>query len=552
MATISKLAVQLTANTGPFRKGLKNAGSAVGNLAVGVGKLGAVTGVAFGAAVAGAAAGLSVLVRRQFAAIDATAKFARLIGATTEELQGLRLAANITGTGTAILDKGLLRLQRTLGEAMQGVGEGRRALEKLGLSAEDLAAKSPVEALRIVARETASLSTNAEKAAVAAQLFGRAGQELGNLLGLTGKEMDELFRQTNRLGAAFNAVDAAKVEDANDAITRLNAAFQSVVREVTFRVAPAVDMIASSLTEGFVQFRERTIPSLIRSFAPFRDRFIMAGRAVFTFFRDNLETFGNIFRRTFNFVGNIATKAFGFLGVQGTGAIDKLVSGLAVLETSLRNVGLVAEIASTVVTLSLNQIADLFVNFARFIKETIVDAGKFVGNVLFDVLTKPITGKDFLKIFEDAAAEVRKFEFVPSTEAQAVENQLANLFAAFDREAAMSADRIQKSLSESIDLPQFKIPRPDISAFKNAAMDAGRALDNAIKLPRALERGTLDEFSIRIQTDEADRALQRQFAANSDLETAAEKTADNTAKTASILTRVSQQLSTPPKIVSLA
>ena len=117
----------------------------------------------------------------------------------------------------------------------------------LGLSAEDLAKKSPAAAFKDIAEATNNLADQSEKAFVATKLFGRAGVKLVNTLALGKSGLNDMTKEAKRLGIAFTRIDAAKVEQANDAVSRLKMVFTGVVNTLTIQVAPLITKVADDI-----------------------------------------------------------------------------------------------------------------------------------------------------------------------------------------------------------------------------------------------------------------------------------------------------------------
>lgn len=249
MATIGSIDVAIRAQTEAFRKGIASAKRSIGDLKNSIpglnfafSKMGALT-----ASIAGG--GLALLVKRKMEAIDATAKLADRIGTTTEALVGLQHAAELSGPGAEALNKGLEMMTRRIGEAAQGLGEGKHALEALGLSVSDLLGKDPAEAFKEIAERVSHLGSQQEKAAISAQLFGRAGVELVNVLEEGRGGLEKMQAEAERLGKTFTRIDAAKVEAANDAMTRAGTVLEGLTTQVAIELSPFVEALANKFTE---------------------------------------------------------------------------------------------------------------------------------------------------------------------------------------------------------------------------------------------------------------------------------------------------------------
>jgi hypothetical protein len=250
MVMLGNIVVGLTATTGRFQRDMNRAAGTVKSFtagaAAGIGKV-----AAFGSAIMGIAGvgSLGMLMKSSMKNIDATAKLADRIGETTERLQGLRYAADITGAGSENLDKSLQKMQKTVGEASQGIGQGRLALNALGLSVDDLAGKSPAEQFSLIAENVNKLKTAEDRAFVATNLFGRSGQSLINTLALGKDGLAAMQAEAEKLGIAFSRVDAAKVEAANDALTRVGRVFQGIGNALAIELSPYIESAAMKFVE---------------------------------------------------------------------------------------------------------------------------------------------------------------------------------------------------------------------------------------------------------------------------------------------------------------
>ncbi len=92
------------------------------------------------------------------------------------------------------------------------------------------------------------LETQAEKAAAAYFLFGRAGAQLVTMFAVGSEGLREFQKEAERLNLTFTRLDAAKIEAANDAMTRARAAVTGLVRELTIKLAPRIMELADKFT----------------------------------------------------------------------------------------------------------------------------------------------------------------------------------------------------------------------------------------------------------------------------------------------------------------
>jgi len=250
MATIGNLIVKLTAHTQQFTSRMAKAGRGVTTLRSKVsgltGKLGGLGALLTGGMVAG---GFVAMAKKQMAAIDATAKLSDRIGTTTEDLIGLRHAAELTGAGADALDAGLQTMAKRLGEAARGGGAAKAALGELGLDAERLAAMNPADAFREIAERLQGIEEPGKRAAIAANIFSKANMSLLNTLDLGKDGLADAADEAERLGLMYSRLDAAKVEAANDSMMKLGRSVEGLTANVVVDLADDIEMLADACTD---------------------------------------------------------------------------------------------------------------------------------------------------------------------------------------------------------------------------------------------------------------------------------------------------------------
>jgi len=192
-------------------------------------------------------------VEETLAAIDVTAKLSDRIGIATEDLIGLQHAAELTGVGAEGMNKAMDVLSKRLGEVKQGTGEGKTALKALGINIADIIKLGPYEQMLLIAEGFKKLQTQAERNAIASQLFSRANQKVVNLL-QQGPDVIRAYRQeAEKLGLTFSRFDAAKIEQANDALYQLRSVFEGIKRTAVIELAPVIAAIATDFKDWAIE-----------------------------------------------------------------------------------------------------------------------------------------------------------------------------------------------------------------------------------------------------------------------------------------------------------
>jgi len=202
-----------------------------------------------GMVTAAAAAAISVRgVTGAFADLDRISKFSDAVGLSTETMAAWRHGAELTGTSTATLEKGVQRFARVLGDAQAGVGAAVRGFETLGLSVDELAKMNTAEAFKATAEAIKGIADPAQRAAAAYAVFGRQGQELMTFLTAGRDGIEAMEAEARTLGITFSREMGAKVEAANDAMARMGAATRGMAQQLAISLAPAIINVSEGLT----------------------------------------------------------------------------------------------------------------------------------------------------------------------------------------------------------------------------------------------------------------------------------------------------------------
>jgi hypothetical protein len=231
MATVNTLEVKITGDD-------SNLKSTLGSASLSVAKWGA-------AAVAAAAAATAALVTSGLKSADALAKQARQLNASSEELMKLRRAGEMAGVSQGQLDQVLRATNTRLGQAMSGSGAASDSLARLGLSAKELSETPLPDRIGKINQALAENVPAAERAAVAAGIFGERGAQAMALI--DPDTIAEASRQVDKLGGSLSNVEARMIEQVNDELSQAGVLFTNVSQRVALQFAP----VLSSLAETF-------------------------------------------------------------------------------------------------------------------------------------------------------------------------------------------------------------------------------------------------------------------------------------------------------------
>lgn len=255
MATGPGLAMKMTADTAGLTRGVNKTEQQLSGLArstkQAASAMRTLVGIKVGELLArglrSAASAIGRFVSEISTSVDETAKLAARTGIAVEALQGFQVAAGLSGVQN--LEGAVQRLTITIGDAGQGVKTAEEGLSRLGLSFDELSAMAPEDQFRAVSAAISELPSQAEKAAAAADLFGRTGVEL---LPLFESNLAAIEERAQRLGIVLSSDQTAAIEEMNDALSLVYQTFQGIIGQVTANLAPAITAIA----EEFLQFVE--------------------------------------------------------------------------------------------------------------------------------------------------------------------------------------------------------------------------------------------------------------------------------------------------------
>lgn len=177
--------------------------------------------------------------------IDKLAKQSSKLNITTQSLQGLQHAWELTGVGIEVGNKALEKQTQNIAQAAKGYGTAKNALAELNLDAEQLV-KLPVDQQFMrIAGAMQNVENNSDKVRLSMEIFGRqAGASLVNTLNLGVEGLQAASDEIDSFGGAISRVDAAKVEAANDEFTRVGAVLSSVGNRIAVETAPIVGGLA--------------------------------------------------------------------------------------------------------------------------------------------------------------------------------------------------------------------------------------------------------------------------------------------------------------------
>ncbi|MFM8771298.1 MAG: hypothetical protein ACKOE4_04660, partial [Candidatus Kapaibacterium sp.] len=259
MATaIGKVSAIFTASTSGLTSGVNRAGQAmkklegdVRGLRSGLNMLTAIQGAQlFGQITAGisrAVGSFMSMAQAQAEVIDGNSKLAARLGFTYGELAGLGLAAELSGVSMDQVAAAATKADIAFVKASNGSKQARAVFDRLGLSMEQLQGMSAAERFDAIAASIAAMPTEAERAAAAVAIFGRAGAAMLPMFAQGAEGIAEARREAEAFGLTLTNEQGQNVEAMNDAFTRAQQAIQGaqLFGQITAGISRAVGSFMS-------------------------------------------------------------------------------------------------------------------------------------------------------------------------------------------------------------------------------------------------------------------------------------------------------------------
>lgn len=223
--------------------------SGVASLAGRLGPLGAAlsslgpAGLAAAAAAAASASAFGVL-RNSIAAADEIGDFALQAGISAERLQALRFIAVQTGGSVDDFDRGIRRLNRSIGEAANNIGESGNVFRRLGIDVRDTNGeiRSTDQVFDDLIGALERIESPSERAALAAKLLGEeGGTRLAGMLALGAEAMRDQEQAARDLGIVIEQELLDKAGEWQNRWDRFWTTMTAITRRASLEIAASLE-----------------------------------------------------------------------------------------------------------------------------------------------------------------------------------------------------------------------------------------------------------------------------------------------------------------------
>ena len=206
---------------------------------------GALAGLATPAGLATAAIGLVVggMAKMVSKTLDVGRRLGELrekLGVNAEAIQIYERAIEEGNGNTAAFEKTTLRLQKSIGDAANGNKMAAEQFDALGLSFEDLANKSPEEALKAVLGAANDTLGPTDRASVLAATLGRSYADLGGFATKGADDLQAMLDGVKETAVTMSGEGVTAVDEYDAANRDMRDSFGSIVTEVGMALIPTI------------------------------------------------------------------------------------------------------------------------------------------------------------------------------------------------------------------------------------------------------------------------------------------------------------------------
>lgn len=228
------------------KQNVRGLDSAIAGLASGGGLLGAL-GI-------GAAGGLAIrAINETAASLDALAKRAHTLGMTSEELDAWDYAAQLSGSSAEGMEAALRRLPQAMYDAKNGSKMTADAFTDLGVTVTDEKGnlRDVTSVMLDISRGMEGLSSDTERAALAAKVMGKSGGEMVNMLKDGPAALQAMLVEAHSLGTRYDDL-TVRGENYQDAQLRLNRSLRATKDVIVGAALPGLSALAEFMSEKLV------------------------------------------------------------------------------------------------------------------------------------------------------------------------------------------------------------------------------------------------------------------------------------------------------------
>ncbi len=233
----------------------------LGDVMKGLGTIlkGAVVGIAaLGAAVVGVAGAITGLVLSSADMAGELVDLSAKTGISVTQLQELQYAGEQLGVSTETITGAMARLTRGMGDARSGTGPAAAAFAALGVSVVDSNGnlRDNQYVMADVLDALQKIPNEAERDALAMEIFGKSAQELNPLIQAGSDGIADLAEEAHEMGAVMSEEAVSALESFGDELASLQAGLRGTMGEMAVAFLPVFQELTGKAREYLGEFSD--------------------------------------------------------------------------------------------------------------------------------------------------------------------------------------------------------------------------------------------------------------------------------------------------------
>ena len=187
--------------------------------------------------VTAAAAGVGLAIKSVLDSAGELFDAADALGMSVQNLQVFQKAAGEVGVSAEALNMSLQKMNANIGDALiKGTGPAVDAFKRLGISLDTINGLKPDQQFELIAKQLNAIPNQAEKAALAMDLFGKQGIKILKIA----ENLDEMRKKMEALGMLITPEQQASLDLAGDAVDSLIGMFSTGLKKAVAELGPYI------------------------------------------------------------------------------------------------------------------------------------------------------------------------------------------------------------------------------------------------------------------------------------------------------------------------
>lgn len=284
MAQVSEIGVEIKGDSSSLKKAVSGAERSLGDLRSessktegevenlsgtmdgAGGKMGALSSMAGGlasaiagvtAAAGAAAAGITTLTTQMGQSEKKARAYARTLGVTREQLQGLTAIGAQFGADISDTMDALSEVNTEMNDLKRGSGRLQKALQGTNADLDKLSeASGPVDFLNRLSEESDKLSDSLKATVMQAALGEEAFRQFGPVIMDSEKSLSDMIGRMKEMNVILGNQASANLASVGDAFHQLKLSIKGVAKAISAAAAPSVRLLMKTATGLIGAFRE--------------------------------------------------------------------------------------------------------------------------------------------------------------------------------------------------------------------------------------------------------------------------------------------------------